>query len=101
MGRRRLLTGADAWRNGFTANAADLIAVMLWAAWDFDTFMRALVLCGRYTRGERTNERTALRVIQQVNDEIEGVEAARARRKEAAARFLEGVRRRHARGKVG
>ena len=86
--KRQQFTGSEAWRNGFSANAADLIAVMVWAAWDFETFMRSLMLCGRYTRGERTNERTALRVIQQINDEIEGKEKAAARRLDAAAEFI-------------
>lgn len=88
MAKRQQFTGSEAWRNGFSVNAADLIAIMALAAWDHETFIRALVLCGKYARGERVNERVALRVIQQINDEIEGEEIAKARRKAQAAEFI-------------
>jgi len=61
---RRVFTGADAWRNGFTANAADLLQIVRWAAeWSDETFKHVLLIIARRTRGTHTNCRTVENVL--------------------------------------
>lgn len=62
--------GADAWRNGFTVNAADLLQIVRWAAqWNDETFKQVLVVVARRTRGTRTNCRTVENVLQMLSRE--------------------------------
>ncbi len=63
-GRMTTFTGQDAWRNGFSANAADLLQIVRWAAgWSNETFKQVLVIVGRRTKGERANLQTVDRVL--------------------------------------
>lgn len=62
---RKTYTGCDAWRNGFSVNAADLLQIVLvFSTWTHDDFMRALVLCAKRARGERVKVSTVERVLQ-------------------------------------
>ena len=57
-------TGKDAWRNGFSANAADLLQIVrCGAGWSNDTFKQVLVIVARRTKGERANLQTVDRVL--------------------------------------
>ena len=64
MEARQVFEGGDAWRNGFTANAADLLQCVRWGAkWNDETFRRVLIIIARRTRGERTNCATVDKVL--------------------------------------
>ena len=66
---RQHWTGADAWRNGFSVNAADLLQLYrVFAPMSDDEFKHALVECAKRSRGRQTNERTVGQVLQAIND---------------------------------
>jgi hypothetical protein len=79
MRREREYTGCDAWRNGFSKDAGDWMAIQLAFAWDLETFLRALVLCARYSKGRKTNTQTVAKVFDQIDREWKEAEAARAK----------------------
>ncbi len=86
--RRKEFTGSDAWRNGFSEPAADLLAIQLAFCWDLETFVRALVLCGKMSKAERANESTVLKVIEMLaNEDAEYVARTKAAREAALARM--------------
>lgn len=67
---RQTFTGSDAWRNGFTVAAADLLQCVRWGCqWSDDTFKRVLVIIAKRTRGARTNCRTVDKVLEALSSE--------------------------------
>jgi hypothetical protein len=62
-------SGCDAWRNGFSVNAADMLSIIRWACeWSDETFKHVLVIIARRTRGTQTNLRTVEHVLDLMAD---------------------------------
>lgn len=58
-------TGAQAWRNGFSVNAADVLQIFRWSNGLTDeTFARLLLVFADRSRGERVSVRRVERVLQ-------------------------------------
>ncbi len=61
--------GSDAWRNGFSVNAADMLSIIRWTCeWSDETFKQVLVIIARRTRGTQTNLRTVEHVLDLMAD---------------------------------
>lgn len=70
MKPRQTFEGSEAWRNGFTVNAADLLQCIRWGCqWSDETFKRVLVIIARRTKGTHTNCRTVDRVLAMLSRE--------------------------------
>lgn len=62
-------TGADAWRNGFSVEAADLLQIYrVFAPMDDAEFKQALVMCAKRSKGRKTTVPTVEQVLQTIND---------------------------------
>ena len=61
----RIYTGKDAWRNHFSANAADILQLQRVFAGE-SVFKTALMMCLNRGKGERINERTVCAVLSEM-----------------------------------
>ncbi len=69
---RQTFEGAEAWRNGFSRNAADLLQIIrTFSTWTDVDFKQALVKCAKRARGERVKVSTVEQVLLEMQPETD------------------------------